>query len=230
MTDLVTQPESSAMINIIAKAAIDPNVDVAKLEKLLDMQERILAKQAEINFNIAMSELQPLLPTIKKTKKGHNYMYAPYEQIDMLIRPLYTKHGFSLSFNSKVQGESIHYFGTISHKEGHSRQAEIVLPADNSGSKNGVQAQGSTIQYAKRYLVGMLLNIVTEDEDNDAAYNNERLTESMIAQVEKLITSTNTNKQRFLKVMGYSSTENILQKDYAKALKKLEDKKMAGIQ
>lgn len=225
MTNIIEHKQDSAMIDIIAKAAADPNVDVAKLEKLLDMQERIMTKQAELNFNAAMAQLQPLLPTIKRTKKGHNYMYAPYEQIDMLIRPLYTQYGFSLSFNSQVVGESIHYFGTISHKEGHSRQAEIVLPADNSGSKNGVQAQGSTIQYAKRYLVGMLLNIVTEDEDNDAAYGNERLTENMVAEIEKKIKDTSSNKDRFLKlVMKVNSIEHILQSDYGKAIKALDEK------
>jgi hypothetical protein len=39
---------------------------VVKLEKLLDMQERIFSKNAEIAFNGAMAEMQAELPVISE--------------------------------------------------------------------------------------------------------------------------------------------------------------------
>jgi hypothetical protein len=43
----------------------------------------------------------------------------------------------------------------------------MELPFDNSGSKNTVQAIGSSVSYGKRYVLCMLLNISTGGEDND---------------------------------------------------------------
>lgn len=216
-------PQDNSMDSIIARAASDPKCDVEKLDKLLDMQERVMGKQAEMAFNSAMASLQPELPAIKKTKDGHKYKYAPYDQIDRLIRPHYTEHGFSLSFNSESKGDNVHYYGTISHKEGFSRTAEMILPADTSGSKNEIQAVGSTISYAKRYLVGMLLNIVTEDEDDDAAYGNERLTPEMVSKVQELIESTGRSEARLLKIKGVNSIEHILLKDYGWIISRLKE-------
>jgi len=38
----VVHDESAALISIISRAASDPNVDIDKMERLLQMQERIL--------------------------------------------------------------------------------------------------------------------------------------------------------------------------------------------
>jgi len=83
--------ESKGMLAVIEKFASSPDVDVLKLEKMLEMQERVLAKQAEIDFNVAMAELQPNMKPVKKLSKGHNSAYAKYEDIDKEIRPLYTE-------------------------------------------------------------------------------------------------------------------------------------------
>ena len=61
------------------------------------------------------------------------------------------------------------------------RQHHIDLPLDNVGTKGtvnktGVQATGSTNAYGRRYLVLMIFNVSTEDEDNDG--NDERKAEA----------------------------------------------------
>jgi len=43
----------------------------------------------------------------------------------------------------------------------------MTLPLDNSGSKNAVQAVGSSVSYGKRYVMAALLNITTRGEDDD---------------------------------------------------------------
>ena len=45
----------SSFLEIISKAARDPNVDIDKMEKLLQMQERIASRHAEQEFNQAMN-------------------------------------------------------------------------------------------------------------------------------------------------------------------------------
>ena len=93
---------ASTILSVIAKAAADPNVDVAKMQQLLDMQERLMARQAEAEFNEAMARLQPRLPRIQKKgdvkypvnknapdgPQKHAFWFARIEDIDDAIRPL----------------------------------------------------------------------------------------------------------------------------------------------
>lgn len=218
--------ETASVISIIAKAASDPNVDVAKLEKLLDMQERIMAKNAEMAYNTAMAEMQPQFPQIPKTKKAHNSNYAPYDEVDKVIKPVYTKFGFSLSFDSRKEGAETTYYGKCSHKDGFSETKQITLPADTSGAKNAIQAVASTISYAKRYLVGMLFNIVTMDEDNDG---NSALPNDLAVEIDTLLRESGANKEKFLEFMKAKNVQEILSKDFVKARNVLENiKKKKG--
>ncbi|WP_396584252.1 ERF family protein [Bartonella grahamii] len=42
-----------------------------------------------------------------------------------------------------------------------------MFPFDATGSKNNIQAVGSTLTYARRYLLGMLLNVARKEDDTD---------------------------------------------------------------
>ena len=218
------------MLTIIDKAANSKDVDVQKMQQLLDMQERIMSKNAEIAFNQAMTRLQPKLPAIKKDAKiRHNdkliSTYAKYEDIDRIIRPLYIAEGFSVSFNSHKNADgSVTYYGILAHVDGHSRTAEIDLPADTSGAKNAVQAKGSTMTYAQRYLVGMLFNLVFTDMDDDAHKANEPVSDSQAAEIEKLLSDSGSDKDRFLKFMKVNDVSEILMSDYQKATTMLKAK------
>jgi hypothetical protein len=110
------------------------------------------------------------------------------------------------------------YTGKLSHVKGHSETRSISLPADSSGGKNSIQAVGSTTSYAKRYLVGMLLNIITKGEDDDANGAGARITDEQAQQIEKLINQTGSDRRRFLTYIGAESVEDIKLKDYGKAL------------
>lgn len=237
MNDIAVQePSNGGILAVIERAACNPDVDVSKMQALLEMQERIMNKQAEMAFNQAMARLMPKLPTVAKNgrieftdKKGEDRStpFAKYEDIDAAIRPLMIEDGFSLSFNTEWGQEGTVISGTLSHSEGHSRTASMRLPLDTSGSKNNLQAMGSTISYGKRYLVGMLLNIVTKGEDNDGknfgAVSNEQAVE-----IDLLITSTGADKAKFLLFMGVCDVREIAAKDYKKAMNALKAKETAN--
>ena len=172
----VVPMQSEAFLSVIARAAADPSINVEKMQSLLDMQMRIMERQAEAAFNEAMARLQPKLPRIVREGKASygqgkgGYNYARYEDIDRMIRPLLNEEGFALSFDSVWNDKLCTIIGKLSHSGGHSTAASIPLPLDTSGGKNGIQGMGSTLSYGKRYCVGMLLNIVTVGEDDDATY------------------------------------------------------------
>ncbi len=67
-------------------------------------QERLLARQAERAFSVALAKLQPALPVIDENgailgADGEPVAsYATWEDTVEAIRPILARHGFSLSF------------------------------------------------------------------------------------------------------------------------------------
>lgn len=222
-------PALTGMGDIISRAA--QSGDVATLERLLDMNERIMTKNAEIAFNQAMARLQQKLPIIHQAsqiKHGDKLIakYAKYEDIDRQIRHLYVAEGFSMSYDSqRLPDGGIQYVGKVSHVEGHSQKAEIILPADKGPGRNEVQAQGSSISYAKRYLLTMLLNLVFTGEDDDGNGSGAaKANEDMIAEIEEMIVKTGSDRQKFLEYFKVTEVEDLPAKDYQRAITLLKAK------
>jgi hypothetical protein len=93
--------ETAGMVAMIERLALSPDVDVLKLEKLLELQERVLKRNAEAAFNDAMRTVQSEMPKIRRNKKNAQTgsLYADLEAVTNAAVPIYTKHGFSLSFS-----------------------------------------------------------------------------------------------------------------------------------
>lgn len=163
----VAQQDMSMASRIVELASM-PDFDVAKLDKLMDLQEREMNRLAKIAFNKDFTAMQSEITTVTKSKQGHNYKYATLEDIVDIVRPTLEKHGFAVSFGVNTTSDII-VTCTLMHKEGHSIETTMQLPADKSGSKNAVQAIGSSVSYAKRYTLSSLLNIATRDDDDAQA-------------------------------------------------------------
>lgn len=173
--EILRREDAPSVLQVIARAAADPTVDVAKMTALLDMQERILAKQSEIEFNHDFSAASLELPHVSKrgviklgAGKGE-IAFAKYEDLDRAIRPIEAKYGFTRSFStdkSDIPGVLITVH--LRHRAGHSIQSTRQLPPDPGPGRNGMQAIGSAGSYGKRYLTVDIWNIITEGEDNDA--------------------------------------------------------------
>lgn len=167
------QTQKDPLLVVIAKAAQDPNVDIGKMQQLLDMAERVQTKSAERAFYESFAAMQGELPSIDKTgairdKTGRvQSTYAKWEDINEAIRPVLQKHGFALTFQTKMIGANVNIRGVLAHRGGHLIDSEIPLPADTSGNKNAVQSMGSSVSYGKRYMACALCNITAAGEDDD---------------------------------------------------------------
>jgi hypothetical protein len=165
--------EASSILAVIERAARSPDVDMDKMERLLNMHERIVERQAKAAYSAALSKMQPELPIIAerggiKNKYGEvQSTYALWEDIVGVIMPILSRHGFALSFRTGNFEGGVSVTGVLSHELGHTEQTEIKLPIDGSGSKNAVQAVGSSTSYGKRYTSAALLNLRTGDPDDD---------------------------------------------------------------
>jgi hypothetical protein len=232
----------ASLMDVISRAASDPNTDVDKLERLLGMYERITAQQAKAAYTAALAELQPKLPIIDRkgritvtdksdrTKIIQSTAYARWEDIHAAIRPLLSEYGFTLSFKPGVADDGkITVTGTLAHRDGHSEDSTITLPYDSSGSKNSVQAVGSSTSYGRRYVALMLLNIVTRGEDDDAekAGVDHWITEEQVTDLVALMDEVGADRTRFLNHMRIDTLSRLPASRFAEAVKALENKRKA---
>jgi hypothetical protein len=159
--------DSTAIIQVIERAALNPDVDIDKMERLLQMQERVMDRQAMMAYSAAMAAMQTELPSIEERGQTNNGFYATLEDIVDTVRPILQKYGFAVSFRIQTQERGIEVTGVLMHKDGHREETSMLLPADMSGNKNAVQAFGSSTSYGKRYVLSALLNITTRGQDDN---------------------------------------------------------------
>lgn len=177
-TEIATTSHNDAMLSMIERLATDPNADIEKLERMLDMQERIFNKNAETAYNSAMSIAQNEIGPIVKNKenKFNNSRYADIDAIHDKAKPVWTKHGFSVS-STVYMAEKDGYVGiktTVRHSGGHKEEYSNEWPLDGVGAqgkanKTAIQAIGSTATYARRYSEMMIFDIAIAEEDRDGA-------------------------------------------------------------
>jgi hypothetical protein len=227
-------PEPAGILDIISRAASDPSIDVAKTEKLLEMYERIAGKNAEVAFNQAMKASQEEMPKILRNKENSqtNSRYADLEKVNAAIVPVYTKHGFSLSFGTADCPIPGHYRVTclVSHVAGHSRTYQADVPADMTGmkgnqNKTATHGFGSTMSYGRRYLTLLVFNITLTNEDSDGNQPQDGVSDEQIANIEALITETGSDKVKFLRYLKVSKLSDIPAANYSTVIQLLEAKR-----
>lgn len=167
---------STALMSFIERAAINPDFDVQKFGELLRMQREMEHDQSRRAFNQAMATTQADMPPVVRsaTNKHLGNKYAKLEDLDREMRPIYTAHGFSVRFGSAPAPEGyIRITCTVAHASGYFEENYLDAPTNNVGSQGGrtattgVQAVGSAVTYLRRYLLGMVFNIVLADDDDD---------------------------------------------------------------
>jgi hypothetical protein len=199
-------------MEVIARAASDPAVDIDKMERLIAMQERIQERQAKADFTAAKLTMRPYLPVIdmrgriviKDKNTGEitqETAFARFEDIHAAVMPVLTEYGFDLSFKNGLSPDGkVRVTTILDHIAGHSEDTYFDLPHDSSGSKNAVQAVGSSTSYAKRYGVLSILNIRVAGEDDDATTAIPPVTISVkqYDELQKLIVSTQSDSVKFV--------------------------------
>lgn len=163
---------SDDLVLMFERLAKDPAVDVQKLQQLIEMRKEIMRLDAEAAYNAAFAEMQPFIPVITERKDGDNgkWSFAPLEDIVEPLRPILSRFGFSVAHKTVwPDAKTVKVIGILKHRAGHSETSEFQAGADQTGSKNAIQALGSTVAYGKRYTVKDLLCIVTRGEDDDGS-------------------------------------------------------------
>jgi hypothetical protein len=179
-TAIQVQSDAPPMVQVAQLLANGVDIDVDKMAKIQDMSERYDAGLAKKAFFAAMSEVQSEVEGVIKTKKNAqtNSMYASLDGVIEMAKPIYTKHGFSVIFSegkADTDGE-IRILADVLHKDGHERPYHYDLAVDDKGikgsiNKTKIHGKASSISYGRRYLMCMIWNIPTSDNDGNGADN-----------------------------------------------------------
>lgn len=232
----VVQVGGASLMEVISRAAADPSTDVDKLERLLGMYERITARDAEQSYHAAMNaaqeEMRPIAADANNPQTKSKY--ASYAALDRVLRPIYTKHGFSISFDTAdgAPAEHLRVVGKVGHRDGHKEAPHLDMPADGKGAKGGdvmtkTHATGAAITYGKRYLLGMVFNIAV-GEDNDGNSPVQFISEDQMSELVALMDEVAADRTKFLNFLRVDTLAHLPAHRYRAAIQALEAKRKAG--
>ncbi len=204
--ELATRPDTPLSI---LSMAVSKGCDPDALDKLLALQERWEANQARKLFAEAMHECQSEMPRIVRDKENTQTRsrYGSLERVQEKSQPIYSKHGFSLSYG-EVDCTRDGWKRTVCdvrHVGGHCERYHLDLPLDGIGAKgnaigsmNPIQAAISTMSYGQRKLLCLIFNITLTNEDDDGQAMSV-VSEEQIAILKDWIFKTRSNLAAFLK-------------------------------
>ena len=179
----VAVPDAVSVLQIIERAARDPSVDIDKMERLMQMHERIVKNKAESDFNDAMTACQKEIRAVAPdavNPQTHS-KYASFAKLDGILRPIYTKHGISISYGTEdtAKAETVRVIAYVA-RGGYTRKYQVDMPADGKGAKGGdvmtkTHATGAAMAYGSRYLLKGIFNVAVGEDDRDGNATSDKV-------------------------------------------------------
>jgi len=170
-------PATALLLSSIIEVARDTNADIDKITQLIALHDRMKLAAEEEAFDAAMNAAQSEMgrvATDSNNPQTHS-KYASYGALDRAVRPIYTKHGFSLMFDTAQAPtpDAVLVTCRVSRGGAH-RIFSIARPADGKGARGNdvmskTHATGSAVSYGRRYLLGMIFNLATGQDDDGVA-------------------------------------------------------------
>ncbi|MEN6447345.1 MAG: ERF family protein [Syntrophaceae bacterium] len=169
------EPQAPCTPMLLLQMAVGNNANMDTIERLVALQEHMMEQQAKVEFASAMSRAQAAMGRVSAdgTNPQTHSKYATYAAMDRELRPIYSREGFALSFDTgEGITDTIRIFCHVSHSGGHTRTYQVDMPNDGKGAKGGdvmtkTHATGSAMSYGMRYLLKMIFNVAIGEADND---------------------------------------------------------------
>lgn len=229
---LITPQEQPAGLSIhdAFRAVVEGNMDKDKLAVMKDL----LAMSAQQQFNSAFVSLQSEMPPITaKSSIPNRGKYEKFEDIMVVIGPLLTKHGFTVSFSQDFKENRILETCTLSHAAGHSRANSFAVRSGRADSDTQADCKAATT--AKRNALCNALNIVIHQDclsnEDDAGIEgdpNAFVTPDQAFELERRCKETNSSVKDFLAYAKAKTFAEIPANKYGELDALLSRKERAG--
>ena len=199
MTDIIQREETAVVFvppNPLAMVAdaIQRGTDPATIKALMDLADRYEATEARKAFVAALNQFKANPPDIFKNKKvafGQGktaYSHATLDKVSGIIGAALSKVGISHRWDTEqLDGGMIRVTCVLTHALGHSERTPLQASPDTSGSKNSIQAVGSTVTYLQRYTLLAATGMAVQDGTDDDGRQGKKMAEGVIADFEAAI-------------------------------------------
>jgi hypothetical protein len=172
-------------------SAVEKNLDVDKLERLIDMRNKELARQAKLDYDEHFAAMQLDYVPVSKTKAALDrdgkkvlYRYCPLEDILRVYQPIISRHGFSYRWSEETISPTEKRMWCVVAGFGHEERSYVDIPIQAATSfTNSVQQRGSATTYGKRYSFVDAFGVIIDGEDDDATSINHAPAKSVFVDV-----------------------------------------------
>lgn len=192
------------------------------LQGILAVQKDFEANEAMKAYNLDMVEVHRKIESVAKTKRNDQTKsrYAELDEIIKSAKPIYTEGGFSVSFSEGIgaPAENVRVACEVVHRLGHKQSYFYDVPLDGVGIKGNanmtkIHAKASSVSYGRRYLMCMIFNIPTSDDNDGNNSNIETLDEKQLVTVNDYLRSLSDKKKidvkKFLSVFKVEKVEQL---------------------
>ncbi len=227
-------------VNTLLAAAVEQGEGgVAALERLVDLQERMLSLQAENALSAALAGFKEDCPQIPRTATGrvmkggsvlYEFKFSPLDTIDRTARPHLKRWGLSYYFDSHFEAGVMHVKCTVRHALGATVSASFAGPTASKSGTSELQKTGAAHSYCKRQALSSALGLVTTSADEDAmpdAADLEPVDQKLVAELRKLIDNTSSDIDKLLAYAGVDSLAKVNKVQYEMLKRQLEAKAAA---
>jgi hypothetical protein len=166
--------ESQALLRM----AIDKDLDIDKLERLIDMDNAEEQRRCKQDFDINFGLMQKAFSekTITKDKEVRNkddtatlYKFCPLDNILKVFGPTISEHGFYYRWDEEAISETEKRIFCIVSGYGHEIKGYVDIPIQPGTTfTNSIQQRGVSTSYGKRYSFINVFGINIAGEDTDA--------------------------------------------------------------
>jgi hypothetical protein len=233
-SELQTTPSNPFLL---LERAMEKGVDADQLGKLVALHKDWQDRKAEMEYATAMQACQAEMPSVMRTKKGENSSYAPLEEVHATIKPVYLKHGFSLSFTEipPTKEGLCNIACDVMHVGGHTKRRSLEGGLDVAGpkgaaTKTAIQGKGSSVSYLRRYLTLLIFNITVENEDRDGMSQVQVIGPDQVKLLNELLeectaSGNPVNFDRFLAWLKVEGLDQLTLPGFTKAVLELNRKR-----
>jgi hypothetical protein len=200
------------LIHVIERAMRDPTLPIERVDAFVAHYSRERDEYRSQMFSRAMAAAQAEIRQVIRDQENPQTKsrYASYAALDGAVRPAYSKHGLSVSYNTDLspRGEGwLRIIMTVEHDAGGSRIFVRDMPIITKGPRGQdvmtqIHATASAETYGKRYALAGAFNIAAEEDDDDgnaAGVPEERITPEQVELLTDLLNESGADPALFLK-------------------------------
>lgn len=197
------QPSVGDMLAAVIERGITSE-NVAAMEQLVGLYERMEVKKAEREFAAAFAELQGETLRVQATRVVPNndgsvrFKFAPFEEIMKEVGPKLKAHGFTVTFSTDFAEGRLVMSCTLLHIGGHSKTNKFAVRIGSGPPKaSECQADGAANTYAKRFALCNALNIIC-DYDTDARAEGDTISPGAASDLRRRVREVGADEKAFL--------------------------------